>query len=117
MIGIQILSVMFGLAALFFSYSHYRRKNFDGTELAIWFIIWIGFILVSLFPTTVSPWVQTFGFARLMDFVLIIAFIVVYCILLHNYMVVRKVERRLEKLVRNLAIKDLENEEEDQKDS
>lgn len=109
MIGIQIISVAFALLAVFFSYTNYRRKDFSGRELFFWLILWISFLLVSLFPQVVSPYVRDLGFSRLMDFVVVVAFLIGFLLLLHNYIVVKRMEKRMEHLVRALALKDLDD--------
>lgn len=109
MIGIQIISVAFALVAMFFSYTNYRRKDFSRRELFFWLVLWIGFLLVSLFPQVVSPYVRYMGFARLMDFVVVIAFLLGFLLLLHNYVVVKRMQNRIEKLVRALALKDIDD--------
>jgi hypothetical protein len=109
MIGIQIISVAFALVAIFFSYTNYRRKDFSGRELFFWLLLWVGFLFVSLFPQFVSPYVRHMGFARLMDFVVVIAFLFGFLLLLHNYLVVKRMQNRVEKLVRALALKDIDD--------
>ena len=110
MIGIQIISIIFALVFLFFTYSNFRRKDFGVAELIAWSFVWFSFIFVALFPQFFSPYVQYFGFARLMDFVIVIGFFVIFSVLLHNYIVVRRLKRRLETLIRTQALKSLENE-------
>jgi len=45
-----------------------------------------------------------------MDFVAMIAFVVVFILLLHNYLVVHQLENKIEALVRELALKDVDSE-------
>jgi hypothetical protein len=110
MIAVQLISIVFSLAAMFFTYTHYKRSDFTAKELLIWTGIWIVFLVISLFPEMVSPYVQKLGFARLMDFVAMIAFVVVFILLLHNYLVVHQLENKIEALVRELALKDVDSE-------
>ncbi|HCW32583.1 MAG: hypothetical protein UT55_C0007G0016 [Candidatus Peregrinibacteria bacterium GW2011_GWE2_39_6] len=110
MIGIQIIAITFGLVSLYFSYYQYRRRIFTIKEFLFWFILWTGFLFVSFFPQSVSPYIKNLGFSRLMDFVIVIAVVVIFCILLHNYLVVRRLEHRIEQLVRELALKNLKVE-------
>lgn len=110
MIPIQLIAITFSLIALFFTYIHYRKKDFEKKEMIAWAVIWIAFMGVAIFPQAVSPYVQELGFSRLMDFIVMIAFVVSFIVLLHNYIVVHCLERRIEDLVRQLALKDLEKE-------
>lgn len=116
MIGIQVIAIFFSLGALYFSYVHYRKKDFTPLETLGWMVVWLLFLIVALFPRTFSPYVQTLGFSRLMDFVVMIAFMVGFMLLLHSYLVVHKLERRLEDLVRKIALNDLPSESKDRKE-
>lgn len=113
MIGIQLIAITFALIALFFTYSNYRRKHFTKTEMVVWFLIWFGFVGVALFPQFFSPFVQQLGFSRLMDFVVIIAFVVLFSIIMHNYLIVHRLEKRIDDLVRKLALKKMSDHEND----
>ena len=46
-----------------------------------------------------------------MDLIMIIAFVVAFALTFHNYVSNRKIMDKLEKLVRELALKDLENKD------
>lgn len=109
MIGIQIISLGFALVLLFFTYGNYRRKDFNLTECIAWSILWLSFSFVSLFPQFFSPYVKSLGFSRLMDFVVVIGFVVIFAVLLHNYTVIRRLKRQLEKLVRKIALEDIDD--------
>jgi len=41
MIGIQIAAIIFVLWMTYFSYLHFRRKEFSFTEFIFWQIIWV----------------------------------------------------------------------------
>lgn len=108
MIGIQLLCIIFACLALFFTYIAYKRRDFNGKEMLLWVIVWLVFLGIAIFPQTVSPYIQNMGFARLMDFVVVIAFVVLFALLIHNYLVVKFLQKRIEKLVREEALKNLE---------
>lgn len=108
MMGIQLISVAFSLGALFFTYLYYRRKELSGSEMGLWALLWMTFLGVALFPKTISPYIQELGFSRLMDFIVMVAFVVMFIILLHNYLVVHRLQKRIEKLVRRIALSELD---------
>jgi len=108
MMALQIISVFFSVSILFFTYIHYKRKDFSTKEMLMWTLVWVSFIGVSIFPQLISPYAQKFGFARLMDFIAIMAFVVLFIILFHNYLMVHRLEKRIEILIRKLALKDME---------
>ncbi len=111
MIGIQLIGVVVGLAAIHLTYLYYKRTNFTRKELIFWGFIWIAFVFVSVFPRSVSPIVGYLGLSRPMDLIMIIAFIILFILTFHNYIVNRQQKQKLERLVRELALKDLDGNE------
>ncbi len=113
MITIQFVGVLVGLAAIHLTYLYYKRMNFTKKELYFWLTIWIGFILVTLFPRVMQPMVGYLGLQRSMDLIMIIAFVIVFALTFHNYVANRKIMDKVEKLVRELALQGLDKKNED----
>lgn len=111
MITIQLIGVLIGLAAIHLTYLYYKRANFTKKELIFWLFVWAAFIFISIFPRSVTPIVGYLGLQRPMDLIMIVAFIILFALTFHNYVINRKQVDRLEKLVRKLALKDLEKDE------
>lgn len=109
MIGIQLVGVVVGLAAIHLTYLYYKRTNFTKKELLFWGFIWITFVFVSVFPRSVSPIVGYLGLQRPMDLIMIIAFVILFMLTFHNYIVNRQQKQKLERLVQELALEKLEN--------
>jgi len=109
MIGIQLVAVVVGLLAIYLSTLYNKKKVFGRGEMAFWVITWLALIGVALFPHVVEPLRQGLGLERSMDFIMIVAFIVLFLITFYSYTINSRVERRLEELVRRLALKDLDN--------
>lgn len=110
MITIQFLGVMIGLAAIHISYIYYKRSNFTKKEVLLWVGIWGAFIFVSMFPNSIRPLVGYLGLQRPMDFIMIVAFIVLFSLTFHNYMTTQHVARQTEKLVRTIALSQIKSE-------
>ena len=108
MIGIQLIGVVVGLAAIHLTYLYYKRSQFTRHELLFWLFIWLAFIFVAVFPRSVSPIVNYLGLARPMDLIMIVAFVILFSLVFHNYIINKVQQRQLERLVRELALKDLE---------
>ena len=108
MVGIQLLSVVVGLAAIHLTYLYYKRANFNKKELYFWGFIWLAFIFTAIFPNALKPLVNFLGFSRPMDFLMVLAFTFLFSMSFRNYIATRKMKGLLEKLVRDLALKDLE---------
>tara|TARA_B100000315_G_scaffold231793_1_gene243464 strand:+ start:838 stop:1179 length:342 start_codon:yes stop_codon:yes gene_type:complete len=105
MIPLQILCILFSLGAIYFTYVHFRRKDFAAFDFVFWVLIWLGLIVVSVVPSTISAYVQKLGFFRLMDFVVVVAFIVAFSLLIHCYLVAHKTSKNVEKLSREISLK------------
>jgi len=108
MIGVQLLGMVVGLAAIHLTYLYYRRAQFTKRELYFWVILWVIFVFVSVFPKSIWPVVDYLGLSRPMDFIMIAAFIVLFALTFVNYVVNQRQGRKLEKLVREQALKDLD---------
>lgn len=108
MITIQFVGILVALAAIHLTYLYYKRMNFNKKELYFWLAIWIAFLTVTLFPRIMQPLVGHLGLQRPMDLIMIVAFIIVFALTFHNYVANRKIMDEVEKLVRDLALKNLE---------
>ncbi len=108
MVGIQLLGIVVGLAAIHLTHLYYKRMNFSRRELFFWAGLWGVFIAITLFPRSVSPAVSYLGLSRPMDLIMIVAFIVLFSLTFHNYVMGRKHDRDLERLVRDIALRGLD---------
>lgn len=107
MIAIQMLGFIIGLSALYLTHLYYKRTNFTKKELVFWLIIWMAFMLVSLFPEIASPVTGYLKLQRSMDLIMIVAFVVLFGLAFQNYITTKRQEMKLEKLVREIALNDL----------
>ena len=110
MAGIQLLGIVVGLAAIHLTHLYYKRMYFSRRELYFWAGLWGAFIFVALFPRSVAPAVSYLGLSRPMDLIMIVAFIVLFSLTFHNYIMGRKHDRDLERLVRDIAVRDIDAE-------
>ena len=108
MIPIQLLGVVIGLLAIHLTHLYYKRANFTKMELLLWLGVWIAFIFVAIFPNSMRPIVGYFGLQRPMDLIMLIAFVILFVLTFQNYIINRKQEKRLESLIRDLALQDLD---------
>ena len=104
MIVLQIIGIGIALIALYMSYLYLIRGDFNRLEFTIWFIIWFGFLTITIFPKSFNFLLKTFAVNRMMDLIMIIAFIVIYILGFNNYIINRRIQKQLEKLVRKNAL-------------
>jgi hypothetical protein len=104
-LGVQIVSVLFAVFMLYVAFLHWKRKDLGNTEYMFWFILWCGFIAVTLFPNSLQNLTNLLFFARVMDLLMIGAFMVLAYIGFNNYISNKKMEKKIENLTRKDAIK------------
>ncbi len=104
-LGIQILGILFGFFMIYYTFLQYKRKEFTIKEYSFWFAFWAAFVIVTLFPQILDPLLKTFSIARTLDFFIITGFLFLIFVIFYIYTVVRKNQRKLEEIVRNVALK------------
>ncbi len=115
MMTIQLVGLLVGLAAIHLTYLYYKRMHFTKPEVLFWVFVWGAFMVAALFPNSLSPLVGYLDLQRSMDLFMIIAFILLFILSFHSYVVTNKQEKRLEKLIRRLALHDLDKEKKSDK--
>lgn len=109
--GIQILALFAALILSYFSYLQYKRKEFTFREYLGWQLVWICFGAVTLFPEWFRVISARFGAISTLDFFTVLGFIVVLSISFYTYINVDRLRKRLEKAIRELALKGLDDPE------
>ena len=104
-LGIQILGVFFALFMVYLTFLHQKRKEFSLQEYLFWMITWIIFLLLVIFPTSLDFLIKgVLDLNRRMDFFIIAGFIFVIGVIFHTYTNVKKTQKKVEKLVRKIAL-------------
>ncbi len=103
-LGIQILGVLFGLLMVYVSFMHSKRKEFTAKETFFWMGIWIIFLLVTIYPKSIEFLGKELGLSRTMDFLIISGFIMLTGLLFYIYGLTRQNQKKIESVVRNLAL-------------
>lgn len=116
MIALQLVGVGIALISIYMTYLYYRRNEFNKKEFVVWFILWAGFMLISITPSSFQFVLETFAIYRMMDLIMIVAFIVIYIIGFNNYIAVRRMQKKMEILVREDALNFFKKEYSDKKD-
>jgi len=74
-LGIQIIGILFGFFMMYYTFLHYKRKEFTMREYGFWLILWALFIVITLFPDILDPILKSLSIARALDFFIIIGFL------------------------------------------
>jgi hypothetical protein len=104
--GVQIIGLLFGLVMIYLTFLYYKRANYDKRGLIFWFLVWLGFIFLAMFPTTVYGIMGILKIERTADFFYIAGFLLFSVVLFHIYNVTKKNQKQLEMLVRRIAYKE-----------
>lgn len=103
---IQFLGVIFGSAMLYFTFVKYKRKELTNMELFAWFSGWIVIIIVAIVPSSLDFFIEPLNFYRRLDFFVVLGFFVLLGLGFYNYSVSKKIERKMEVLVRKEAMEE-----------
>jgi len=103
-LGIQLIGIIFALSVMYFTYMSYKRNDLTKVELVFWLNIWIIFLIVTIFPNILNSLVSSLSITRTMDFFTIIGFLFLITITFYNYIIVKKNNNKVDRVVRNIAL-------------
>src|SRR3972149_2834728 len=106
-LGLQFIAVVFALLMVYLAYVSFRRKEISRVEVGVWTSAWCGALVMVLFPNTLRNIAETFFISRLLDLLILGGFVLVITMVAIAYVKVRRVEKKLEDLVRRTALKEL----------
>ena len=101
---IQFLGFIFGLGMMYFTFVKFKRREINKTELLLWFSGWILLAVIALFPFALDPIIAPLNFYRRLDFFVVLGFFVLLGLGFFNYSSVKRMERKLEQVVRQEAL-------------
>lgn len=103
-LGLQITALIFALIMIYVAYAHYRKGEISSIEILSWFVIWIGAILLILFPDLFSVFAKTVAISRAFDLGVLGGFILIIPLVYVTYVKSKKIERKLEEYIRKESI-------------
>lgn len=104
-IGLQIIALLFAFTMIYFAVLNYKRGEINRMEMVGWLAIWIGVCVVVIFPELLRAFASTFLVTRVFDLMVIGGFVLVISLVTAAYMKAKRNEKKLEELVRRLALK------------
>jgi hypothetical protein len=104
-IGLQITGFIFALLMIYLSIVHYKKGSLNGIEITIWLVIWTLVIFAVIFPEILRTYSQAFAVSRLLDLLIAGGFILVISMVSMLYIKTKKIEKKLEDLIRKDALK------------
>ena len=107
MIGLQIIGIAIAIVGIYMSYLHLKKNDFSKFEFFTWLTIRSGFLIVTVSPSSFNFVMDAFSFDSMLDVVIVTSIIVIYILCFRNYVVGRRIEKKLEQLVRSDALASL----------
>lgn len=108
MTPIQLLGIIFAIAMMYMTYFYYRRRIFVYYDVLIWAYVWIVLLFAVAFPYRLDALIQPLKVVRLMDLFTISAVFLLFVIAFVVFARSRYSERRIEAIVKELALKEKE---------
>ena len=105
-LGVQIIGVLFGVFMMYYTFLHYKRREFRKLEYAFWLVLWALFAVVTIIPDVLDPIVKKFNFARTLDLFIIMGLLFFTGIAFYMYSTTRKNQNKLEHIIRKMAFKE-----------
>ena len=104
-IGLQVIALLFAFSMIYFAVLHYKRAEINGMEIGSWLVMWTGAIVIVIFPELLKTFASTFLVTRVFDLMVIGGFILVISMVASAYVRTKKLEKKLEDLIRCEALK------------
>ena len=107
LLGIQLLGVLFGLLMVYLTFLHHKRREFTVKEGVVWFVMWMGFMFIALFPNALNFLVKDIlQLSRPLDFFIICGFMFLIGVSFYSYTIMRSTQNKVEEVVRNFALQE-----------
>ena len=107
---IQLLGIIFGIGMLYFTFVKFKRKELSSFELGIWTCVWAMLLLAAIAPHLLDPVIAPLNFYRRLDFFVVMGFFLLLGLGFYNYSTLKKLEHKMEILVRKQALHDVREE-------
>ncbi len=105
-IGLQIIALIFSFSMVYFAVLHYKRGELRKSEIIAWVGMWSAAVVVIIFPELLRTFASTFLVTRVFDLMVIGGFVLVISMVSSAYLRTKRIEKKLEDMVRRDALKD-----------
>ena len=103
-LGVQIFALAFSAFILYLSFLYYKKEELTMNEWVFWSAFATMFAIFSMFPTALDPIARSLKITRTLDLFIILGFMVIIATMLYIYKVTKRSNKRVEELVRKIAI-------------
>ncbi len=106
---IQLFIIVFALFALSRTVRQFKKGGLTLAWLLFWVIVWIGVGVVVALPQTTDVVARFVGVGRGADLIVYVALVGLFFLVFKMFAKVESVEQEITRLVRKLAIEDVED--------
>lgn len=106
-VGIQLLGILFGLIMVYFTYLYFKKGNYSKKSLILWITTWVAVIVIFAIPKVIYGIMELLQIQRTADFFTAAAIIFLTTIIFYLYNLVKKLEHKMEELIRSVAIENV----------
>jgi hypothetical protein len=110
MLIIQILIAAFSVFAIERTVRQYRQGRLPRVLFAFWILFWFVAAVVAVLPQTTQFAADIAGVGRGADLVIYLSLIALFYLAFRLYVKIEESERQITRLVRKLALEDLDKE-------
>jgi hypothetical protein len=109
LLGIQLIGMIFGIGFLYLTFINRKKNELTEGESLVWMLVGIATIVISIFPNILNFIVKNvLSVSRTLDFLIIVSIMGMFGILFYVFLITKKTQNKLERLVREMAIKNAE---------
>jgi len=105
----EIIGIIFVFIMIYLTYLERKRKLLSKFGFIFWVVIWVIGILLILFHRSANKILDPLNIIRVMDLYMILAFMFLFVLVFYLFVKNRHSERKIEKLTRFLALRELKN--------
>ncbi|MBP7876062.1 DUF2304 domain-containing protein [Candidatus Woesebacteria bacterium] len=99
----QLITIIFALFMMYVVRVKNRKYKLGFLETAGWYVMWLLFVFVALFPNVLLGVVDTLHFSRVFDLLVVGAFMFVTTLLVFTYFKIKELDQKLERYTRDEA--------------
>lgn len=110
----QIVLLIAAIVTIAFAYNRLRSKKSTPAAFVLWIVVWIILLLFAFKPDITMPLANIFGFGRGVDLLLIVGLLIALYLIFRLYIKFDDMNQQINDLVRELAIRNEIELEEDE---
>lgn len=102
--GFGVIGLVFLLVMVYLTYIEYKKSRLTKINFAIWLFFWLLAAILVILQPYVNSIISEFNIVRVLDLYMILGFMFLFYVVFYLFVVVKKSERRVEELVRKVAL-------------